>query len=518
MSTSHEERVVVIGALQRVKRERDTVPNSLVRAAADRLHLTPEQIRRLIKNGPGTPRGSFVPTEKHIDALYAAHGVITKAYQICLEEGIEVGVGERQFRRGFKERVDQAIVAGAKLGWSGVVSRRAFGPKYVPHKGHTYAIDSSPTCVLVLHKPGGKVIDLYETSVIDEATRFALVVATTDGAPDTVVTIAALAAAVGGYDADDGTPLGGIPEHVLSDNGSELKGHAVTSGLIRYGLRMPLNDDEVDGGLTKRQFTNPDSPWENGRAERFHKTFQRGFCLDLPGYVDPELPEFQRLERRDYWKANPHLLLTRDQFDALLARWVIKYNFEKPHASLNNKTPFAAWVDDPRVLSKPDPEALRLAMLNDGTRVVDKGSIKAFSHIYYGADLGGHDGRTVEIRYLPGRLEHIHVFYRGRFIGLATREDHITDKHRGQIKQHREKQTVAHLAHSANGERLKTERARKQLTELGFAEEELPGMPPPAPAEREAERKERPRVATDAERAALAALVSSTTDDEEFIA
>jgi len=38
--------------------------------------------------------------------------------------------------------------------------------------------------LLVLDKPGGRVIDLHETHVIDEFSRFALVVATTDEEKD----------------------------------------------------------------------------------------------------------------------------------------------------------------------------------------------------------------------------------------------------------------------------------------------------------------------------------------------
>lgn len=515
---TREERRVIIGVLQKVKRDKDKVPNALVRAAADRLGLSTTHIRRLIKHGVGEGRSPFTPTKQHLDVLYAAHGNVTKAFRLCQELDIPVGVGERQFRRGFKDHADQALVEGSKFGWSGIVSTRCYMPKYVPHKGHTYAIDSSPINVLVLDKPNGKVIDLWETSVICEATRFALVVSTTNGAPDTEVTVANLAAAVTGYEADDGTPLGGIPDHVLSDNGSELKGYAVTAGLIRVGVKMALNGDDSTGNPIKRQFTNPESAWENGRVERFHQTLQRDFSADLPGYVDPDLSEFDRLARRDYWKANPALLLTRDQLDALLSRWVMKYNYEHKHRALDGATPFDAWKADDRVLDKPDPEVVRLAMLSEGDRVVDKGSIAAFSTTYYDDALGAYNGRSVQIRYLPSRLHELDVFYRGHHVCTATRKDHITDIHRGKNKTAREKQTVAHLAHSANGERLKTERARKELVELGFAEDQLPNLPGLAPSEREAARKKRPPIATEAEQAALAALIPDTTIDEEFIA
>ncbi|CAB4768065.1 unannotated protein [freshwater metagenome] len=456
-------------------------------------------------------------------------------------------MGTRHLRRCF-DLMDQSLIAGARQGWVGVVGARGYSAKFAPHRAHTYATDSSPMNLLVLDKRGGQVIDLHETHVIDEATRFVLVLATTDGAPDTSTTVAVLGAAVAGYRTDDGTFVGGVPDRVLSDNGAEYKGKAVTSGLVRLGFLRKISpteakasglddttgsgntddsqadhgDDGHEGGPSaKKTFTNPESGFENGISESFHITFQEGFSADLPGFVNPRWPKFQQLKQRDYWKANAHLLLTREQVDMLLQKWLMHYNFAHSHSGIGGQTPFEAWCSDEHPLHEVDPNAIALAMLNDVTAVVDRGRIKALRSQYYAPELAEFHGRTVEVRYLPGRLETVTVFVNGHKVCEAVRRDHLTAGDSARIKDKRTKQTQAHLAHTAAGERLKAERARRELLDQGFTEEELPSLPSPAPIEQAAAKRterqaaKQPRkTATPSEREALAALLAAHPDEE----
>ena len=547
MST-REERRTIIGVLQRYQTEHNEVPNGLVRAAAEALDITDRHVRRLIKQGVGDGRRKFAPTAVHLDILYSANGNVAKAARLCEKDGVSLPVGTRHLRRCF-DLVDQSLVAGARQGWVGLVGARGYSAKCAPHRAHTYATDSSPMNLLVLDKCDGKVIDLHETHVIDEATRFALVLATTDGAPDTSTTVAVLGAAVAGYRTDDGTFVGGVPERVLSDNGAEYKGKAVTSGLVRLGFLRKIStpeakasglDDTTDtddgtddsqpdhgvdghefGPSAKKTFTNPESGFENGISESFHITFQEGFSADLPGFVNPRWPKFQQLKQRDYWKANAHLLLTREQVDMLLQNWLMRYNFEHSHSGIGGQTPFEAWRNDEHPLHEVDPNATALAMLNDVTAVVDRGRIKALRSQYYAPELAEFHGRTVEVRYLPGRLETVMVFVNGHKVCEAVRRDHLTANDSARIKDKRTKQTEAHLAHTAAGERLKAERARRELLDKGFTEDELPSLSAPAPIEQAAAKRterqaaKQPRkTATPSEREALAALLAAHPDEE----
>jgi transposase InsO family protein len=535
MMASREEQRLVIGALQRYRDEHDEVPNGLVRAAAEALELTPRHVRRLIIEGIGPGRTTFKPTAAHIDVLYSANGNVAKTAELCQKQGLPLPVGERQLRRCFGT-IDQALVAGARQGWAGLVSSRGYSAKYVPHRAHTYCSDSSPMNLLVLDKPGGRPIDLFETHVLDEFSRLALVVATTDGFPDTNVIVAVLGAAVAGYETDDGSFIGGIPDRVLSDNGAEYKSKAVTAGLVRVGFTRKLTEaeerasgldelpEELDAGI-KKSYTNPESGFENGISESFHITFQEGFCGGLPGFVNPRWPVWQRLKQRAYWKDHPELLLTREQADMLLQRWVMDYNFKRKHSGIGGRTPYDAWQADDHPLRRPDPAAVALAMMNDITAVVDRGRIKALSSQYYAPELGEFQGRTVEVRYLPGRLHSVKIFINGHYVCDAVRRDHLTNKDSARIKEKRRKQTEAHLSHSAAGERLKAERTRRELIEKGYAEEDLPALPEPAPIEKAVEerdkreaQKRRGKAPTEDERAALEALLATHSLDEEDIA
>lgn len=487
-----ERKRVVITAMQRASEAEGGLSNARVRAAAEMLECTPTHVRRLVRTGVNDLITCLTPTEEHIDMLFATHGncakaarEIAKRNKLPISAKTKKPVSERTMRRALEEHTDAPILAAARGGWAGFRTAAAYGTKYAPHKGHTYATDSTPFDVLVVDENTGEAIDLWGTPVIDEATRFVISVNTTNGSPDTQTSVAALAAAVEGYEAKNGVWIGGMPDRVLSDNGSEYKTSAVAAGLVRLGFTLVVGDGEKPVeefiGSVRAQYTRPGQPWTNGIVERWHRLTHVEFCSSLPGYVDPGLDTFERLERRKYWQDNPQYLLTRPQFEALLHDWVMTYNYERVHSSLGSQTPFEAWCADLHVLAKPDPESVRLAMLTEGTRVVDKGSIKAFTKKYHSAALKHLHGRTVEIRYLPGRTESIEVFHNGIHVGTATRSDLLTIEELGQITKGRDKQTQTVLAHMAAGERLKTVDVNKRLVEKGFRKDDLPEIADEAP-------------------------------------
>ena len=544
------ERRVVINALRGHKAQHDVVPNSLVRAAAARLDLSTKQVRRLIRDGVSESPPAFKITDEHLHLYYATGANGAKAVRDAALHRIQIPVGERQFRRALSNgQVDQALVRGAKEGYAGVISAAGYAKKYVPHKAHTYASDASPMCLMVRESKNGPVVDLWETSTIDECTRFALAVSTTIGPPDLSVVVANFAAAVGGYEADDGTYLGGKPDFVLTDNGGEFKGMAVTSGLVRVGVIQYVDRDSLteasatttpnvdlatgellngepepgavlapvgDGAPVKKIFTNVESPWEDGRVERYHQTGQRDFSQDLPGFVNPRWSTFRQLKQREYWKANPDQLLLKEQVDVMFRRFHMAYNFERIHSSLHGRTPFQAWVADPHVPERPDAEALRLAMLSETDRVVTKGHVKFDHHEYYAPELNAHNGQRVEVRYLPGRLETVEIMLYGRHVGTAVREDHLTAELGALIRNKRDKQVETHLAHSAAADRLKHARVTRELLEQGYSEADLPAAPPPSPVETQIPRRPQAPKPTDADQTALQDLID-TFEEEEYL-
>jgi transposase InsO family protein len=489
--TTREGRRVVITRL-RTKRDRgEPLARAEVERAADQLGVTPRHIRRLINQDMAEPKKAWKPNSDHWDAYYAAHGIATKALAYCRARGIPVPVKQRQFQRGFAEHADQGLRAGAGGGWSGVVSRQGYLPRQVPHKCFAYSADHTKPPILI--RPDDEHDEpywLWESTLIDEATRFELVVYTSDGAPDTALTVGLLGAGVEGYHADDGTFIGGKPLHVLSDNGSDLRTFPATAGLVILGV--------------KRQFSGVEKPWQNGRVERKHKTVQRDWCADQPGYINPDLPLRDKDKWLAYWRAHPNELPTREQYDALRHAEHMRYNFKRVHSELG-MTPFEAWCADPYEPERAEPEELRLAMLASTSRTVDHGRVRIFSDSYYSDNgaLGNYGGLPVQVRYLPGRYEYVEVFYRGEHVCRAWRKENLPAGAVAALTENRTHKRTEFLAHTNAGLKIRAEAARKKLDEAGFADDDLPAMPadgatPWGPVDPDAQPAEAPAAASEA--------------------
>jgi transposase InsO family protein len=98
----------------------------------------------------------------------------------------------------------------------------------------------------------------------------------------------------------------GVPEHVRSDNGAEMRADRVQKWLGTLG--------------TKPLFIEPGSPWENGYCESFNGKL-RDECLN--GEIFYSLKEAQ----------------------VVIEQWRVHYNTRRPHSSLGYRPPApAAWV------------------------------------------------------------------------------------------------------------------------------------------------------------------------------
>ena len=103
----------------------------------------------------------------------------------------------------------------------------------------------------------------------------------------------------------------GVPEEVITDNGKQF-----TDRFSRYGpTRGEVLFDKIcrKNGITHR-LTQPASPNQNGKVERFHGTFR------------PEISEL-----------GPFTSLEAAQ--AAVDAWVGEYNAERPHQGLDEKVP-----------------------------------------------------------------------------------------------------------------------------------------------------------------------------------
>ncbi len=92
----------------------------------------------------------------------------------------------------------------------------------------------------------------------------------------------------------------GTPSYIRSDNGPELRAHAVREWLEKVGI------DTL--------FIEPGSPWENGYVESFN------------GKLRDEL-------------LNGEIFYTLREAQVIIERWRLEYNTFRPHSSLGYRPP-----------------------------------------------------------------------------------------------------------------------------------------------------------------------------------
>jgi transposase InsO family protein len=163
----------------------------------------------------------------------------------------------------------------------------------------------------------GQVRDAKIITGVDDHSRFCVMAAVVERATARAVCIA-FAQALARY---------GVPEEVITDNGKQF-----TDRFSRYGPRRgEVLFDKIcrRNGITHR-LTQPGSPNQNGKVERFHGTFR------------PEIGE-----------SGPFVSLQAAQ--AAVDAWVDGYNSDRPHQALDERVPvvpadrFQASVPEPGV-------------------------------------------------------------------------------------------------------------------------------------------------------------------------
>ena len=148
----------------------------------------------------------------------------------------------------------------------------------------------------------------------------------------------------------------GLPDAMRSDNGPPFAAASFT-GLTRLSVWWAQLGIRLDR-------TQPASPQQNGRLERFHRTLDEDACTPV---------------RRD----------ARAQQDAFAA-WRVVYNEERPHEALGMKPPAEVFAVSPRVYSDVLEPAPYDGMVR---RTVHANGYSAFMawDINLTSVLGGHD-------------------------------------------------------------------------------------------------------------------------------
>jgi len=138
----------------------------------------------------------------------------------------------------------------------------------------------------------------------------------------------------------------GLPLSVYFDNGKQYRNKWMTRACARLGIRL--------------LYAKPYSPEGKGKQERFNQT--------VDGFI------------REAIIAKPKNL---DELNHLYHVWLDECYLNKPHASLNGKTPYEVYQSDIHEIHMADANVIADAFLSCETRKVDKtGCISFFGEKY----------------------------------------------------------------------------------------------------------------------------------------
>jgi len=176
----------------------------------------------------------------------------------------------------------------------------------------------------------------------------------------------------------------GLPNQILSDNGSQFKNPVGTTNNTRYArLMLALG--------VKPVYHRARHPQSKGKLERWFGFVDSSFMPDARKQVD-EHPGF-----------------SVSDFNKLFDRWVDWYNNDHHHASLEGKTPAAVFSTDPRKVVRPlqaDIDWNKWVLKQDVRKVTKQGLVRVNGNKFALPD--GFAGRLVEIQHRPGEIQVIH--------------------------------------------------------------------------------------------------------------
>ncbi len=161
--------------------------------------------------------------------------------------------------------------------------------------------------VMIRDTRTGELREAKVVTGVDDHSRFCVIATVTERATGRAVCLA-LAAALARY---------GVPEEILSDNGKQFTGRFGKGGEVLFDKICRKN------GITHR-LTAPASPTTTGKIERFHGTLRRELLNDHSCF--PSVAAAQ----------------------AVLDAWVAEYNTDRPHQSLDGRSPVTQLSGSPR--------------------------------------------------------------------------------------------------------------------------------------------------------------------------
>lgn len=411
------------------------VTGDVVRRAADGFGISTRTVHRHLKTmrdgGPATHTvragwWSDPQTRQLVLAAVASCDSLKQAWR-RLHADKTITVSYPQFTRQYSDNIAPAVAAGLRGNGREDYLQMSLYLEDVPERPNTrWQADSQEVPVWVRPDNGTAPFKPWQVTFVDEATRMVMATILLPGPPGGEDAVAALAAAVRGFRTADGTFVGGIPQTIKWDNGTEFINQTVTAACLRLNI-APFP-------------AAPYSPWQKGKIERWHRTIQTELYSHLPGASDGP----RSFQGTEWWRGADTNLLPFSALVLKMQDWVVEYNTERVHSAIGC-TPLTAWKAKATNVAQAAPQQLFPLMLRASSkRTVSKDGIRFEGRRYLAAGLAKYRGRKVDIRLLPLDGDTIYVFDGDDFICEAVPSGQLgTDERRTVVQQrHADWQTI----------------------------------------------------------------------------
>lgn len=349
----------------------------------------------------------------HVLTALAATDNVKQAWRRLRQDGT-VHSSYPQFTRQLRQHLSPAVRAAlVGNGREDYLANSLYCTDQVPHRNVRWQADGQEIPVWVQpDRAGAAPFKPWQVTFIDDATRMVMATVITATRPSTQDVLAALATAVRGFHAPDGTFVGGLPDTIRWDNGGEFLNDAVTLACAQLGISP--------------RPASPYAGWHKGKIERWHETIQSEVYSELPGASDGPTS----FTGRQPWRGEDDRLLSFSALTLHALEGIRAYNFDRRHSSLGS-TPLEAWRGDTTPVRFAAPQLLHPLMVPMKRQyLVHKDGISYKDVKYTSPDLKNFKGSKVNVRVLPHDYDTIAVFDGDTFICEAVRAANLSSEAR----------------------------------------------------------------------------------------
>lgn len=390
---------------------------------------------------PGRPGPKpYVLSDDDIQAVRDHHGCFSAAFRE--REAAGIGASRSAFIRGCHKTFTRGEIATMREGYAG-------HKRHLTRMQRTDVLSSNAEWQTDAKKldffvtlPGHKrlirpwvvtVIDVYDRGV----RGFCL-------CPDNPTEADVLAAIYDAVRISPASPLGGIPDSLVTDNGLEFMSNTVTTMLLTLGIVAHATDGHA--------------PEQKGIIERFFRTQIQFWEKQQPQWVDG--PRERSGELVD--SGQP---LTFDEAANRLATFYRSYNDTHKHSSLDGKTPSEVYAAGrtPRIA---DEVLLRSLLFRRAQKKVTNKGIR-HNNLYYLAGRRMDDlvGDKVMIAVPPNQTDYIEVYDReGNHLFRAVRPEALEPTERKHMFRERKQTLTKRMSHVKKEDRRKARRESAERT------------------------------------------------------